>query len=674
MATETESRAWDGSASNYTDEEYAKACVLDRADCGDVGDMSAKERYSLPIRAPGSDSVDAQGLAAAAQHFGQVKACAAAKRKAARRLVAAYRELDRDPPEALVRAAGESRDRPSAGEVETRRFELSTEGRKIPGLIPYGVESRDLGGWREVISPGALRAANLDELVARVDHVGVPIGRYPRTLELEEQSDGLHWSLVPPESRADLREAIERGDLRAGSWQMVVGRDRWEGDTRHVEQIAELRDVSIVSAPAYPSAAVEYRAAPNNKEDSMSESSPSPVGAEEARAEDKSTEERSTTASTATEVKVTHEPAPALRVEDRHAEPMFTSLTQAFRSRGFPAETASLTWGEFRSVAGAALEPESRAVTMAGTIDAVDRLQTTGGPLGYDQRYVWNSVPNVAVDAGVTSVQVFQQTARTLNAGTAVVRNIDATSNKPEVASTLNVTTVQLKQVAGVGSGIPNVYLEQDALASVVETDLRLQVYDGLDSLFVSAVASSGFQAPGTDNRLVSIRKAITTLRASGYTPNYVFLTPADSETIDTMVSGISGGTADFVFGAARFAPGQLRPERGGEQERRRVRRARHGGARQALHLADQPGEVRGERGQDQHEPRSPRDDCPVRDRADGGGDQDRGELMAGKRVKLRVVGDGIRVNGRWYHNGQEFTVSQSKAKELLKTDKVVKA
>lgn len=40
--------------------------------------------------------------------------------------------------------------------------------------------------------------------------------------------------------------------------------------------------------------------------------------------------------------------------------------------------------------------------------------------------------------------------------------------------------------------------------------------------------------------------------------PNAAFLTPADSETIDLLVSGISGGTADFVFGAGRFAPGQL--------------------------------------------------------------------------------------------------------------------
>jgi hypothetical protein len=40
--------------------------------------------------------------------------------------------------------------------------------------------------------------------------------------------------------------------------------------------------------------------------------------------------------------------------------------------------------------------------------------------------------------------------------------------------------------------------------------------------------------------------------------PDTLLLTPAASETIDTMVSGITGGTADFTFGAGRFAPGQL--------------------------------------------------------------------------------------------------------------------
>ena len=87
------------------------------------------------------------------------------------------------------------------------------------------VESRDLGGWREVIEPGALNGAKLDDLVATVDHVGIPIGRYPTTLELEDRADGAHWSVQLPESRSDVREAVERGDLRAGSWRMVVSSD-----------------------------------------------------------------------------------------------------------------------------------------------------------------------------------------------------------------------------------------------------------------------------------------------------------------------------------------------------------------------------------------------------------------------------------------------------------------
>ena len=72
-----------------------------------------------------------------------------------------------------------------------------------------------------------------------------------------------------------------------------------------------------------------------------------------------------------------------------------------------------------------------------------------------------------------------------------------------------------------------------------------------------SAVAASGFQAPGA-NRIIDIRKCITTLRAAGYMPDTVFLTPADSEALDLLVTGIASGTADFVFAPGQFAPGTL--------------------------------------------------------------------------------------------------------------------
>jgi hypothetical protein len=46
---------------------------------------------------------------------------------------------------------------------------------------------------------------------------------------------------------------------------------------------------------------------------------------------------------------------------------------------------------------------------------------------------------------------------------------------------------------------------------------------------------------------------------------------------------------------------------------------------------------------------------------------------MAAKKVKLRVVSGGIEVGGKWHHNGQVFQVTETKAKEVLKTGRVVK-
>src|SRR4051812_15972052 len=117
-------------------------------------------------------------------------------------------------------------DRPKPGQVEERTAPdlVAADGKKIRGRVPYGVESRDMGGWREVIEPGAFKATVFDDLVATVDHAGVPLGRHPTTLELEDRADGLHWSVDPPASRADVREAVERGDLKAGSWRMQVAK------------------------------------------------------------------------------------------------------------------------------------------------------------------------------------------------------------------------------------------------------------------------------------------------------------------------------------------------------------------------------------------------------------------------------------------------------------------
>jgi hypothetical protein len=212
-------------------------------------------------------------------------------------------------------------------------------------------------------------------------------------------------------------------------------------------------------------------------------------------------------------------------------------LYKAFRSAGFArGERAEIPWQEFRSI------------TWTGSVDNLDSLKRAAGALGYDQRYAYQALPSVGVDAGVTSVSILTQTARTLATPANVIRAIDAVTAKPETTETLTVSTVALKQLASVVSDIPNVFLENEQAGSIIENDLKLAITDALDDLVKQAVAASGFQAPGTDPLLVSIRKAMSTVMSSGYSPNTL--------TLDTLRT--SGSEAFYVFAAGNFAPSEL--------------------------------------------------------------------------------------------------------------------
>jgi hypothetical protein len=44
------------------------------------------------------------------------------------------------------------------------------------------------------------------------------------------------------------------------------------------------------------------------------------------------------------------------------------------------------------------------------------------------------------------------------------------------------------------------------------------------------------------------------------------------------------------------------------------------------------------------------------------------------KKVRLKVITDAVQAGGKTYPNGMEFSVSEAKAKQLLKSGGVVKA
>jgi hypothetical protein len=156
----------------------------------------------------------------------------------------------------------------------------------------------------------------------------------------------------------------------------------------------------------------------------------------------------------------------------------------------------------------------------------------------------------------VTSVSVFRQSTRTLGTASDVVRSIAATTTKPSAQTAGTVTAVSLSQVAAIESGIPNVYLESQGMASIVESDLRLTMNGGLDLLVTTGLATAGTVSKGTFDVLNAVRRGITAVTAGGYTPDVLQIDAAGAEALDLFRDGASPG--QYVFGPGHFAPGQV--------------------------------------------------------------------------------------------------------------------
>jgi len=424
--------------------------------------------------------------------------------------------------------------------------DVQTEGKKLTGFAAlYGVESRDLGGFTEVIQPGAFA-----DVLASDPDVYLTFNHSPDkvlartvsgTLRLSDEKRGLAFEadLGDGPTAQDVREMVKRGDVSGASFRFVVADEKWQGERRTVTSIAELIDLSLATTPAYEGPSVELRSRTNDatrNEDQVSEDS-KPERTETPAPQEK--EERN-----APEIRVTHEPAPALNVEERTSAPQFSSLSDAFAQRGFfENRTASVTWDEFRSFTWS-----------AGTVlTDVNPVRVDGVPLGYDQRWLYPVLPTTAVDAATTSVQYLRESSRSLAAGTVVIRPLDSVTTKPETSSTVEIQTLQLNQVATISSGIPRIHAAQPMFQSVVEQDLRLAISDGLDQLVKTGVSTAGTSAAVTGNVLDKIRKAKTVVDSNGYNPDVLAIDPAGAESLDLLKS--SGTEALYVFNAGAAAP-----------------------------------------------------------------------------------------------------------------------
>ena len=162
--------------------------------------------------------------------------------------------------------------------VEKRSYKgeaRALEGRTVEGYASvFNSMSEDLGGFREIILPGAFKNALGDDVRALYNHdSNYLLARTTSgTLELKEDDKGLYYRFEMPNTSYgnDLLELYRRGDLTQSSFGFTVDKDSWrmeEGQhIRYIESVSSLFDVSPVVYPAYTAASSGLRSAEPHSE------------------------------------------------------------------------------------------------------------------------------------------------------------------------------------------------------------------------------------------------------------------------------------------------------------------------------------------------------------------------------------------------------------------------
>lgn len=151
---------------------------------------------------------------------------------------------------------------------------LQTSQGKLAGYCAvFNKPSHDLGGFREIIKPGAFKRTLADSahVVALNNHnADQVLGRVGSgTLRLEEDDTGLRFELDLPDTSyaRDLSALVQRGDVAGCSFAFSVrpGGELWEetnGQSIRTLTALDLGEITITAQPAYPDTSVAKRNRP----------------------------------------------------------------------------------------------------------------------------------------------------------------------------------------------------------------------------------------------------------------------------------------------------------------------------------------------------------------------------------------------------------------------------
>ena len=148
------------------------------------------------------------------------------------------------------------------GKVELREGEAGKPATIRGYAAKFNANSENLGGFVEIIAPGAFDDVLGDDVRALFNHdANLILGRTKSgTCKIGVDATGLWYEITPPDTNTarDLMVSLKRGDVDQSSFAFSVSRDGQTWDettgtlTRTVLKVAKLYDVSPVTYPAYP--------------------------------------------------------------------------------------------------------------------------------------------------------------------------------------------------------------------------------------------------------------------------------------------------------------------------------------------------------------------------------------------------------------------------------------
>jgi HK97 family phage prohead protease len=144
--------------------------------------------------------------------------------------------------------------------------ELRAAGRKLEGYAAVFDQPARIGGFTEIIKPGAFRASlqARADVLALVDHDATRLlaRTGSGTLRLAEDSRGLAFEIDVPDTQLgrDVLALAERRDLGGMSFSFRPRAQAWPAPDRRELRAVELIEVSVVQAfPAYSATTVSAR-------------------------------------------------------------------------------------------------------------------------------------------------------------------------------------------------------------------------------------------------------------------------------------------------------------------------------------------------------------------------------------------------------------------------------